>query len=124
METATNVLETNNIERVSELSKEDFSFFANFDITTVRIIQKFYGNSIGSLSSEINCYHVQQLHSVLKSEGLMIGVEGLRKKLEFLVRIGFLEKVSTYPRIYMPLKHADAIEKVQKRVEQLKRIFL
>ena len=124
MNTGTENIAIASDEQIRELTKEDFSFFANFDIITVRIIQKFYGAGIGALNGDVNCYHVQQLHSVIKSEGLQIGVEGLRKKLEFLVRIGFLEKVHTYPRIYMPLKHADAIKKIQTKVEQLKRIFL
>src|SRR3972149_2127151 len=105
-------------------TKEDFSFFSNFDIITVRIIQKFYGSSIDPLNGNINCFHVLQLHSLLKGEGLSIGIEGLRKKLEFLVKVGFLEKVNTYPRIYMPLKHVEEIQKIQTKIEQLKKIFL
>ena len=124
MSIETKILEASNEIQIRELTKEDFSFFANFDIITIRIIQKFYGNGVAPLSDQVSCFHVHQLHSTLKSEGLHIGVEGLRKKLEFLVRIGFIEKVNTYPRIYMPLKHVDAIEKIQQKVEQLKRIFL
>ncbi len=124
MNTETNFLEATGEAKLRELTKEDFSFFSNFDIITVRIIQKFYGSGIGALNSDVNCFHVQQLHFILKGEGLQIGTEGLRKKLEFLVRIGFIEKVNTYPRIYMPLKHVDAIQKIQTKVEQLKRIFL
>jgi len=105
-------------------TKEDFSFFSNFDIITVRIIQKFYGSSIDPLNGNINCFHVLQLHSLLKGEGLSIGIEGLRKKLEFLVKVGFLEKVNTYPRIYMPLKHVEEIQRIQTKIEQLKKIFL
>lgn len=127
MDNQTEYVASNSIEQINELSKltrEDFSFFSNFDVITVRIIQKFYGTAIAPVNGDVNCFHVQQLHSALKSEGLQIGLEGLRKKLEFLVRIGFIEKVNTYPRVYMSLKHVDAIEKIQGKVAQLKRIFL
>jgi hypothetical protein len=107
-----------------ELTKEDFSFFANFDIITVRIIQKFYGKTLNPLDSEINCYTVQQLWVILNREGLKIGLEGLRKKLEFLVKVGFLEKVRTYPRIYMPLRDIEKIKRVQKKIEKLRSLFL
>ncbi len=124
MELETKILESCASEQLKELTKEDFSFFSNFDIITIRVIQKFYGSSIAPMSDSVTCFHIQQLHSILKSEGLQIGVEGLRKKLELLVKIGFIEKVETYPRIYMPLKHIDAIQKIQTKVDQLKRIFL
>lgn len=112
-----------NLEK-KELTRDDFSFFADFDIITVRILQKFYGGGFIQQNEPLNTFYVQQLHLVLNKEGLRIGIEGLRKKLEFLVRIGFLEKINTYPRIYMPIRHIDGIKKIQFRIEQLKKIFL
>lgn len=113
-----------NITTKEELTKEDFSFFAHFDIVFVRILYRFYGSVTNPVDGDINCYNVQQLHQILNKEGLRITIEGLRKKLDFLVKLGFLEKVATYPRVYMPLKDIEGIERIQKKIEQLKQIFL
>lgn len=104
--------------------KRDLSFFSNFDVITLRIINKFYGNGIGPINGDLNSYYIQQLHTTLSKEGLKISVEGLRKKLDFLVKIGFLEKVKTYPVIYMPRKDIEAIEKIQIIMENLKKILV
>ena len=122
-ESTINVNISANLEK-KELTRDDFSFFADFDIITVRILQKFYGGGFVQNDGPLNTFYVQQLHLVLNKEGLKIGMEGLRKKLEFLVRIGFLEKVKTYPRIYMPIRYVEGIKKIQFRIEQLKKIFL
>jgi hypothetical protein len=106
------------------LTKEDFSFFANFDIITVRILQKFYTSSLNPLNNDVNCFYVQQLHKILVGEGLKINIESLRKKLEFLVKIGFIEKVNTYPRIYIPLRDVEKIKKIQSKIGRLKEMFL
>jgi len=95
-------------------STEDFSFFINFDVIMIRIIQKFYGNGVNPIYGDLNSFYIQQLHLNLNREGLKISLEGLRKKLDFLVKIGFLEKVNTYPRIYMPLKDIEGIKKLKK----------
>jgi hypothetical protein len=111
-------------EEKTKLTKEDFSFFANFDIITVRILQKFYTSSLNPLNDEISCFYVKQLQEILASEGLKINLESLRKKLEFLVKIGFIEKVNTYPRIYIPLRDVEKIKKIQGKISKLKEIFL
>lgn len=112
-----------NIEN-KQLTKEDFSFFVNFDIITVRIIQKFYGSKVDPVGGNVNCYYVQQLHKILNAEGLKIGLEGLRKKLEFLVKIGFIEKINTYPRLYMALRDIEKIKKIQIKIAKLRQLFL
>lgn len=122
-----NLALTYEVEKITtkeEIKKEDFSFFAQFDIVLVRVLQKFYGSVINPLSNEINCYNTYQLQQTLNKDGLKITTSGLRKKLNFLVKLGFLEKVNTYPRIYMPVRNADGIEKIQKKINQLKEIFL
>jgi hypothetical protein len=111
-------------EEKTKLTKEDFSFFANFDIVTVRILQKFYTSSLNPLDNDISCFYVKQLQEMLASEGLKINLESLRKKLEFLVKIGFIEKVKTYPRVYIPLRDVEKIKKIQGKISRLKEIFL
>jgi hypothetical protein len=117
-------LKTEIEEEKSKLTKEDFSFFANFDIVTVRILQKFYSSSLDPLNKDINCFYVQQLQKILLGEGLKINLESLRKKLEFLVKIGFVEKVDTYPRVYIPLRDVEKIKKIQNKISKLKEMFL
>jgi hypothetical protein len=105
--------------------KDDFSFFASFDITMIKIIQKFYGDGLDPVSGNLNTFCTQQLYRLLREEGLKISLEGLRKKLDFLVKIGFLEKVKTYPRIYMPVNSIEKIERIQLTIQKLKQfIFL
>jgi hypothetical protein len=107
-----------------EINKDDFSFFAQFDIMLVRILQKFYGSVINPMSEDISCYNIHQLQQNLSKEGLKITTGGLRKKLNFLVKLGFLERVETYPRIYIPLRKVDGIERIQGKINRLKQIFL
>lgn len=108
----------------NDLTKDDFSFFAHFDITLVRILHRFYGSATNPINGDINCYTVYQLQQLLSKEGLKVTIGGLRKKLEFLVRVGFLEKVTTYPRVYMPVKDINSIERIQKKISRLREIFL
>jgi hypothetical protein len=111
-------------ESEEKLTKDDFAFFANFDIITVRILQKFYTSSLDPLDDNVNCFYVQQLQKILSNEGIKINLESLRKKLEFLVKIGFIEKVHTYPRVYMPLRDIEKIKKIQIKINKLKEMFL
>ncbi len=104
--------------------QEDISFFASFDLITLKIIQKFYGNDLNPINGDLNSYCIQQLHQALNREGVRLSLEGLRKKINFLVKIGILEKVDTYPRIYMPLKDIEGIKKIQSILEKLKQFLL
>ncbi|MEM5805362.1 MAG: hypothetical protein QW156_01450 [Candidatus Aenigmatarchaeota archaeon] len=117
-----NISVNENIEKISRV-QEDFSFFVNFDLITLKILQKFYGNAIDPINGNLNSFCTQQLHQLLNKEGLKISLEGLRKKLDFLVKIHFLEKVETYPRIYMPVKDIEGIRKIQSKIERLKELI-
>jgi hypothetical protein len=102
-----------------EPKKEISSIFLNFDVVMIRILQKFYFN--GNFPNDTTCYYVQQLFSELKSEGLQINLETLRKRLESLVKLNLIEKVETYPRIYMPVRD---VERIKKLLMKVKEIFL
>ncbi|MEM5855102.1 MAG: hypothetical protein QW472_02155, partial [Candidatus Aenigmatarchaeota archaeon] len=93
--------------------------FLNFDIITIRILQKFYFNK--DFPNDVNSYYIQQLLSELKSEGLEINLETLRKRLENLVKLNLIEKVETYPRIYMPVRD---VEKIRSFLIKVKELFL
>ena len=96
------------------------SFILHLDIIMIRILQKFYKSGL-SFPSDTSCYYVQQLQTELKREGLKIELETLRKRLDTLVKIRLLEKVGTYPRIYMPIRD---VEKVQRIVEKVQKILI
>jgi len=98
--------------------KELNAFITHFDITTIRILQKFYRNGL-SFPGDTSCYYVQQLHSELNREGLKIEIETVRKRLELLVKLKMLDKVDTYPRIYVPVRDVDAVQKVISRVQEI-----
>ena len=98
--------------------KELNAFITHFDITTIRILQKFYRNGL-SFPGDTSCYYVQQLHSKLNREGLKIEIETVRKRLELLVKLKMLDKVDTYPRIYVPVRDVDAVQKVISRVQEI-----
>lgn len=98
--------------------KELNAFITHFDITTIRILQKFYRNGL-SFPGDTSCYYVQQLQSELNREGLKIGIETVRKRLELLVKLKMLDKVDTYPRIYVPVRNVDAVQKVISRVQEI-----
>ncbi|MEM5879451.1 MAG: hypothetical protein QXU74_03095 [Candidatus Aenigmatarchaeota archaeon] len=108
------------IQEKIESKKELTSIFLNFDIVTIRVLQKFYFNN-EEFPNDINSYYIQQLFSELKSEGLQINLETLRKRLESLVKLNLIEKVETYPRIYMPVKD---VERVRNLLMKVKEIFL
>jgi len=74
--------------------KPDFTILSKFDVINVKILQKFYGKTIDPLSGEINSYDVKTLHEFLKREGLKINIETLRKRLDNLVALNFLEKIN------------------------------
>ncbi|MEM3393832.1 MAG: hypothetical protein QXY79_02185 [Candidatus Methanomethylicia archaeon] len=100
--------------------KELSSIFLNFDIIMIRILQKFYFNG-NKFPNDTTCYYVQQLFSELRSDGLQINLETLRKRLDTLVKLNLIEKVDTYPRIYMPVRD---IERVRELILKVKELFL
>lgn len=106
-----------NIESESK-SEEINSFVLGFDIITIRILQKFYKNGM-SFPNDTTCYYIQQLFTEITREGLKIELETLRKRLEYLVKIQLLEKVETYPRIYMPVKNVERVQKLIKNIQEL-----
>jgi hypothetical protein len=100
--------------------KEISSIFLNFDVGMMKILRKFYFND-NNFPNDTTCYYIQQLFSELKSEGLQINLETLRKRLESLVKLNLIEKVETYPRIYMPVRD---VERVRKLLEKVREVFL
>ena len=120
MDLKTQILQKNN----QKLTISDLSFIAHFDIIVVRILQKFYGKSIDPVNGEMNSYDVQRLRKLLAKDGLKISVEGLRKKLDMLVRLGFLEKIRTYPRIYTPVRDIENIRNIQLKINKIRKILL
>lgn len=104
------------IQEVVE-KKEISSIFLNFDIITLRILYKFYFNDT-KFPNDTNCYYLQQLFSELKSEGFLINSETLRKRLENLVKLKLIEKVSTYPRVYIPVRDVEKIRNLLKKVKE------
>jgi len=103
-----------------ELKGEVSSIFLNFDIIMIKILQKFYFHE-ESFPADTSCYYVQQLFSELKSDGLRINLETLRKRLESLVKLNLMEKVDTYPRIYTPIRD---VEKVRDLLTKVRETFL
>jgi len=94
------------------------SFITHFDITTIRILQKFYKNGM-TFPGDTNCYYVQQLHAELNREGLKIELETVRKRLELLVKMKMLDKVDTYPRIYAPVRNVESVQKIISRIQEI-----
>jgi hypothetical protein len=103
--------------------KPDFTILSKFDVINVKILQKFYGKTIDPLSGEINSYDVKTLHEFLKREGLKINIETLRKRLDNLVALNFLEKINTYPRIYSAVRDIEKIKVIQSKIMLLKSLF-
>jgi hypothetical protein len=103
--------------------KIDLTILSKFDVINVKILQKFYGKTIDPFSGEINSYDVKTLHEFLKREGLKINIETLRKRLDNLVSLNFLEKVDTYPRIYTAVRDLEKIKIIQSKIMMLRSIF-
>jgi len=103
--------------------KIDLTILSKFDVINVKILQKFYGKTIDPFSGEINSYDVKTLHEFLKREGLKINIETLRKRLDNLVTLNFLEKVDTYPRIYTAVRDLEKIKIIQSKIMMLRSIF-
>jgi hypothetical protein len=103
--------------------KIDLTILSKFDVINVKILQKFYGKTIDPFSGEINSYDVKTLHEFLKREGLKINIETLRKRLDNLVSLNFLEKVDTYPRIYTAVRDLEKIKIIQSKIMLLRSIF-
>ena len=114
---------TVNSLEIKSVEKIDFTILSKFDVINVKILQKFYGKTIDPLSSEINSYDVETLHELLKIEGLKINKETLRKRLENLVSLNFLEKIETYPRIYTAVRDIEKIKTIQSKISLLRSIF-
>ncbi|MEM5829224.1 MAG: hypothetical protein QW040_00760 [Candidatus Aenigmatarchaeota archaeon] len=94
------------------------SIFLNFDVVMIRILQKFYFNN-KKFPNDTTCYYVQQLFSELRSEGVQINLETLRKRLDTLAKLNLIEKVETYPRIYMPVRDVEGIRELLLKVKEL-----
>jgi hypothetical protein len=103
--------------------KIDFTILSKFDVINVKILQKFYGKTIDPFSGEINSFDVKTLHEFLKREGLKINIETLRKRLDNLVALNFLEKVDTYPRIYSAVRDIEKIKIIQSKIMLLRSVF-
>lgn len=101
----------------------NLSLIAKFDVITVKILQKFYGKEIDPLTSEINAFDLKKLHKLLEIDGLKINVETLRKRLDNLASLGFIEKISTYPRIYSAVKDIEKIKNIQSKISLLRSFF-
>ena len=114
---------TSNFLEMKSVEKIDFTILSKFDVINVKILQKFYGKTIDPLSSDINSYDVETLHELLKIEGIKINKETLRKRLENLVSLNFLEKVETYPRIYTAVRDIEKIRSIQSKISLLRSIF-
>lgn len=108
------------IEQAELTKKEISSIFLNFDVVMIKILQKFYFGE-KSFPADTTCFYVQQLFSELRSDGLQINLETLRKRLESLVKLNLIDKVETYPRIYVPVRDT---ERVRELLEMVKKIFL
>ncbi|MCS7094022.1 MAG: hypothetical protein RMJ18_02475 [Candidatus Aenigmarchaeota archaeon] len=103
--------------------KIDLNFVLKFDVITIKILQKFYGKEIDPLTTDLNSFDLKKLHKLLEIEGLKINIETLRKRLDNLVSLGFLEKVSTYPRIYMAVREIEKVKNIQSKITMLKSFF-
>jgi len=112
----------NSLEIKTE-EKIDFTILSKFDVINVKILQKFYGKTIDPFSGEINSFDVKTLYEFLKREGLKINIETLRKRLDNLVSLNFLEKVDTYPRIYSAVRDLEKIKIIQSKIMLLRSVF-
>ena len=112
-----------NYLEIKSTEKIDFTILSKFDVINVKILQKFYGKTIDPLSSDINSYDVETLHELLKIEGIKINKETLRKRLESLVSLKFLDKIETYPRIYTAVRDIEKIRSIQSKILLLRSIF-
>ena len=119
MSTQTSLMNAS-VQEETESKKEVSSLFLGFDIITIKILQKFYFNE-NVFPADTTCFYVQQLFSELKSSGLQINLETLRKRLESLVRLNLIDKVDTYPKIYMPVRD---VEKIRNLLVRVKEVFL
>ena len=108
---------------LKEKESINLSLIAKFDVITIKILQKFYGKEIDPLTSEINSFDLKRLHRLLEIDGLKINIETLRKRLDNLVSLGFIEKVSTYPRIYSAVRDIEKIKNIQSKISLLRSFF-
>jgi hypothetical protein len=115
-------INTNSLELKTE-EKVDFTILSKFDVINVKILQKFYGKSIDPFSGEINSYDIKTLQEFLKRDGLKINIETLRKRLDNLVSLNFLEKIETYPRIYSAVRDIEKIKLIQSKITLLRSLF-
>lgn len=90
-------------------------FVIRLDVVMIRILQKFYRNGL-PFPNDTNCYYIQQLFSELNREGFNIEMETLRKRLDQLTKMKLLEKVDTYPRIYMPIRDVVKVQDMMQKI--------
>lgn len=77
-------------------------YVQRLDFTDIQILRKFY-EADKEFPKDTQPYCLPILYQEMKPK-LKIGKEGLRKRLESLVKIGLLEKVrGSNPAIYLPL---------------------
>jgi len=92
------------------------SIVDRLDFTDIQILRKFYLLKSGCFNSQPYCFPI--LYKEMKTSGqIKIGVEGFRKRLENLVRIGFIRKVKhSNPTIYLPVEeNKEIVQAVIKR---------
>lgn len=92
--------ETNQSKSIEDI----ISIVDRLDFTDIQILRKFYLLKAGQFSSQPYCFPI--LYKEMKSSGqIKIGIEGFRKRLDNLVKIGFLRKVKhSNPTIYLPVE--------------------
>jgi len=80
------------------------SIVDRLDFIDIQIIRKFYLFKSGYFNSQPYCFPI--LYKEMKGSGqIKMGVEGFRKRLENLVKIGLLKKVKhSNPTIYLPVE--------------------
>lgn len=86
------------------------SLAEKLDFTDIQILRKFYMTGKGFPSdSQPYCFPI--LYQEMKiNHHLKIGIEGLRKRLDNLVELGFLKKIrNSNPTNYMPVNGKEQL---------------
>jgi hypothetical protein len=97
-----------NVEKEFELIVNDL--VERLDFLDIQILRKFYTTG-KEFPSDTQPYCFPILYKEMKEvHKLKIGMEALRKRLDVLVRVGFLEKVSSSnPTNYIPVKGKEQL---------------
>lgn len=92
-------------ENAVDIEKISLNFATKLDFIDVQILRKFYVTG-KEFPNDTAPYCFPILYREMKENGqLKIGMEGFRKRLDNLVRVGFLEKIKlSNPTNYMPRK--------------------